>query len=60
MEVEGFESLPLEVEGEVFLRCLSKASLIRFRSIAPVRRSDLDDPPLPIMPPLRSLYIIWY
>ena len=50
MEAKG-----LEVEGEDFSSFLLSASLIRFRSTAPLRISDLDDPPPP--PPLRSLYI---
>lgn len=53
VEVEGNESLSKD-----FLRCLSKASLILFRSVAPPRSSDLDDePPPPIVIPLRPLYI---
>ena len=64
VEVEGTDNLslsllllfnPLEVEGEVFSRCLSSASFIRFRSSGPPTISDLDDPP---PNPPRSLYMI--
>lgn len=52
-EVEGMEeegSLFLDVDGEAFSKCLSSASLIRFRSkISP----PFNEPPLPP----RSLYI---
>lgn len=57
-DVEGtaFSFKDLDVDGDNFSKCLSNASLIRFRSNGPPTISDFDEPPPPPPPP-RSLYI---
>ena len=52
VDVDGTDNLslslllrPFDVEGDDFSKCLSSASLIRFRSSGPPTISDFDDPP---------------